>query len=138
MTSSRPSWLLSAVFVVVVLLATCTSCFAIPERVEPTFRWSRFIPATLAGPAGPVRVELSRDVVVDGDSAWGAFYEGERVIRIDTTAATAHQLRVFYHEATHVALSDAGLEDVIPPAMQEAICNAVATARMAELRGTLR
>jgi hypothetical protein len=76
----------------------------------------------------------TRDILVGEDSAWGAYDPEHRVIFVDSTAPLPHQLRIYYHEATHVALNDAGLDDLLEPHLLEAICNAMATARVAERR----
>ena len=93
------------------------------------------LPSVVQAPGGPVTVEVA-DVVRRGDGdAWGTFEQGPRIIRIDQTAPRRHQWWTFYHEMVHVALNDAGLDELIHAEAQEALCNGIAAARMRERFG---
>jgi Zn-dependent peptidase ImmA (M78 family) len=71
----------------------------------------------------------------DGTECWGIWDDSTRTILLDKSANRRHQWRVLYHELAHVALSDAGLDNGIGDELVEAICDAVATARMRERFG---
>lgn len=134
----RPSWRVAFVLALVLMGWVSAGCFALQRHEPPVQRTARIeLPTVLQAPGGPVRVIRTRDIVVGGDSAWGAYYEAKRVILIDSTAPPLHQLKVYYHEATHVALSDAGLDDLLDARLVESLSNAIGTARLVELQGQL-
>jgi hypothetical protein len=56
---------------------------------------------------------------------------------MDRSAVPAHKWRVFFHEMVHAALDDAGLSNLLSADAVESICDAIATARLQELRGQL-
>lgn len=58
-----------------------------------------------------------------------------RTIEVATTATKRHQWRTLYHELAHAALDDSGVSQGMSEAMQETICEAMATARMRERFG---
>ena len=67
--------------------------------------------------------------------AWGLWDAENRIIWIAARIPLELQWRVFYHELMHVALSDSGLENVLPEDGVEALCDAVSSARMVERMG---
>jgi len=71
----------------------------------------------------------------DGREAWGLWDAEHRTIWIAPRLGREMQWRVFYHEAMHVCLSDSGLENVLPVDGVEALCDAVASARIVERLG---
>lgn len=94
------------------------------------------LPKTLQAPGGPVSiVKRKGGVVADGVAAWGTWERHTRTIEIDTTPALAHQWRVLFHELAHVALDDSGLSNGLTIEMEEAFCDAVASARYRERFG---
>lgn len=96
------------------------------------------IPTLVRGAGGPItvrRVKCPRGS--DGEEAWGTWDEGRRAIRLDRNASPDHQWRTLFHELCHAAFDDAGLEAVLEDSAQEALCRAIATARIQELRGQL-
>lgn len=96
------------------------------------------IPRLLRGTAGTIKVTLrKRARHPDGTECWGIWDDSKRLITIDRTARMEHQWRVLFHELTHAALSDAGIENLLDGQGVEAICDAVATSRIQEMRGDL-
>lgn len=83
---------------------------------------------TIVGkPAGKVRTPEHE--------AWGTWEPHTRTVEIDTSAPMAHQWRTLFHELAHVALDDAGLSHGMHDDLVEAVCDAIATARMRERFG---
>lgn len=94
------------------------------------------IPKTLMGPAGEISVVMASMLKhPDGDECWGLWDEATRTITLDKSATKRHQWRVLFHELCHVALDDAGLSNGMNDELVEAVCDAVATARMRERFG---
>ncbi len=105
-------------------MATRISWPAIPTRVE--------------GAGGPITVKrVKRARSDDGKACWGTWDASKREIEIDRSPSREYQLHTLFHELTHAALDDAGIANLLSDAGQEAVCDAMATARMRELRGTL-
>lgn len=71
----------------------------------------------------------------DGDTAWGLWKLETRVIELEQNAPRALQWTTLYHELVHAALDDSGLGNLFTDAQQEAICDAMASARMRERFG---
>lgn len=84
----------------------------------PTRVWSQI---------GPVRVEPkptpppSPDVNPD----FGEWDAGARAITINTTAVPPMQIATLFHEMTHVAIWDAGGQNVLTEQQIEFVCDAV-------------
>lgn len=96
------------------------------------------IPTLLRGAGGPITVrKRKKPRHKDGDEVWGLWDGAARRITIDSTAKIEHQWLVLFHELTHAALHDAGVENLMDDAGVEAICDAMATARIQEMRGEL-
>lgn len=93
------------------------------------------LPARLMAPGGEVLVRIKRQPKVDKQDVWGSWDESTRVIEIDGTAPPAHQWHTLYHELTHVALADAGADELMTEDLVEMLCDAVSTARMRERFG---
>ncbi len=90
------------------------------------------------GAGGPITVRrVKRARSDDGRACWGTWEASRREIQLDSSARREHQWRVLWHELTHAALDDAGLAYLLSDEGNESICEAVATARMREFRGTL-
>ena len=93
------------------------------------------IPATVDAPAGPVRVEI-----IVAPPAWheeataqcGEYDDWIRCIRIDGTLELPMQWATLFHELAHTAMMDAGLHHLFSDPQQEALCDALATARLRE------
>ena len=94
------------------------------------------LPKTIMGPGGRVKVLMQKKVThEDNTDCWGIWDEGTRTVKVATHALPRQQWHTFYHEVTHIAMTDSGLDDVLSNEVHEAICNAVATQRMRERFG---
>lgn len=93
------------------------------------------LPETVQAPGGAVLVILDELVKIDDREAWGTFEQETRIIRIDRKANSRHRWCTFFHEMVHVALLDAGLDELLTSEAQEALCNGIAAARMRERFG---
>ena len=89
--------------------------------------------------SGRVKVWFHTPLIhADGDVCEGMWDEIKRTIEIDAAAAPERQWFAFFHEMVEMRLSDSGLDYVIPDKLRDAICSALATAEMAELRRSLK
>ena len=95
------------------------------------------IPCTVHGAGGPIVVKLVDRPKVEGEVCWGSWDDGTRTIELERSARPAHRWRVLFHELEHAAIDDAGLSHLLTDEGQEALCDATASARMAELRASL-
>ena len=87
---------------------------------------------------GPVKVRRKKVLrASDGEDAWGLWEQDKRTIWVAKGLPLEQQWRVYFHELMHAVLTDSGLENLFPEQGVEVLCDAVATARMAELRGSL-
>ena len=106
------------------------------------------LPKTIRLPGGRVKiVQMENITIVDdcgADAACnGLWNQDERTIYIDSTISAEQKWRFFYHELTHAALTEGGMDDMlhslIAPqlfeAVVEGVCNAVASQRMQEKYG---
>lgn len=94
------------------------------------------LPETIDAPAGPVAVVLGDNLRdPDGDEAWGLYDEAARVITVERALAPRFRWHTFYHEWAHVALMDAGVANLFGSRVNEALCDAIATARLRERFG---
>ena len=91
------------------------------------------LPATVEAPGGTITVILKPTLRhPDGSECWGMFDLANRTIEIATTATKRHQWRTLFHELCHAALDDSGISQGMTEAMQETLCECIATARMRE------
>lgn len=93
------------------------------------------LPTTVMAAAGPITVKLVDKLEDGGVGCWGLWIADEREVRIERHKSRAHMWRILYHELTHAALGDSGLDNLLTDQQQEAICEAVATQRMRERFG---
>ena len=94
------------------------------------------LPATVEAPGGTITVILKPTLRhPDGSECWGMFDLANRTIEIATTASKRHQWRTYYHELCHAALDDSGISQGMTEAMQETLCECLASARMREKFG---
>lgn len=85
---------------------------------------------------GPVPIKIVDGLKDDdGDTAWGLWQLKPRRIELEKSAPLALQWTTLYHEIVHAALDDSGLGNLFTDQQQEAICDAIATARMRERFG---
>jgi len=94
------------------------------------------IPRTIEAPGGPLAIVLRPALKhADGTECWGLWDPSTRTIELLISAPKRHQWRTLFHELTHAALDDSGLSQGMTDAMQESLCEALATARMRERFG---
>ena len=94
------------------------------------------IPATVEGTAGPITVEVLPAVKDDdGAPCWGLWRQGERRITVQRMPNTRQMWATFYHELAHAAMDDAGVSHFLTEEQQEALADAIATARVRERFG---
>lgn len=92
------------------------------------------LPKGFHGAGGPVRVRMvKKEETHDGTACWGTWEPSTRIIRIVRSAPPQHRWRVYFHEWMHSCLDDSGIAQQLSDAGQEALCEAYATARMAEM-----
>jgi hypothetical protein len=80
---------------------------------------------------------IERPYVIKADVPAGTIMAGEydeakHVIRV-RRCRREQAWSVLFHEETHMHLSDLGVSNLLSDEMQEAICDAIATARMADM-----
>lgn len=92
------------------------------------------LPASVSAPTGPVRIVVSSLDLTDADS-YGHWHELTRTVTINSTLPRWQQWVTLYHELAHVALSDCGMDEMMPSESLEAICDAIAMARFRERFG---
>lgn len=94
------------------------------------------IPASVPSALGPVRVSWVDSLADEsGQRLWGAFAPATRTIYLNTLVREnrAAALQVLFHERCHVRLHDSGLRNVIPADVAQVLCDAVASAEVAEI-----
>lgn len=103
-------------------------------------RWPP-IPKSVRGAGGPIRVKIVDAIEPDagkpaGDNSvtFGIWEGHKRLIRIVNTVDLAFQWGVLYHELVHAALFDSGLTNLMSSENEEALCDAISTSRVAEMR----
>ncbi len=91
------------------------------------------LPRIIQGAGGPIRVVFARVVKSeDGKPAWGTWEGATRMVRIVQNQPRHHQWRILFHELTHAAIEDAGLDELFSEEGNEALCKALASARVSE------
>ena len=89
------------------------------------------LPEHFDAPLGRVDVVVRHfDGPDHGD--YGQWLESARTIELNESMSEQQQWIALFHEQTHVALSDSGVDEVLTEEMVEAICDAIATARFRE------
>lgn len=92
------------------------------------------LPAFLHSQAGPVPVDVRRNVKYDGTVVFGRFSSWERKVYVNETPHEFMQHQTLYHEWMHMVLFDAGLNNIFTKDQQELLCDIVGTARAVEIR----
>ena len=96
------------------------------------------LPTRVMGAGGPIKIrQLKKLKHKDGTICWGTWDDSTRTIRIDGTAPPEHRWRVYFHEWTHAAIDDSGIGNLLADGAIETLCDAVATARLQEMRHQL-
>lgn len=94
------------------------------------------LPKSVRGLSGPIAVELVDALKdEDGGHCWGLWLTVGRRIRVERSTDKRHEWSVLYHELTHAALDDSGLSNLLTDAQQEALCDALSSARLQERFG---
>ena len=93
------------------------------------------IPKVIDAPGGRVKVQFVKKIVSGGHECWGLWEDHTRTISLSIESTPRHHWKVFFHEWSHVAITDAGLDDILDEKTHEALCNAFAAARMRERFG---
>ena len=94
------------------------------------------LPKMVDGPVGPFRVVLGTiDNERSDEENFGVWSELHREMRINKDHPRWQQWVSYFHEHTHVALSDSGVDEMLSKKQMEAVCDAVATARFRERFG---
>ena len=90
------------------------------------------LPESVPSALGPVTVErVSKAVLAsDGVPAYGDWEWHRRTIRVWDGLAGWPMRQVFWHEWTHMVLSDAGVASEMPNVVLEMVCDAVANAKV--------
>lgn len=93
------------------------------------------IPRSIPSQLGPVPVVVV-DSIMGADSTlnlMGGFDPIRRVIYLKREQAPVQKLHTLFHEGCHVWSFDAGLRQLVHPQLMQAICDASASARIAEI-----
>lgn len=93
------------------------------------------LPRTVPGILGPIPVVRARQVVNDGIDCNGLWDPNTRTITVALGLAREKAYHVLFHEQTHADLDESGV--VLPHKQEEAVCDGIATARVAALRRSL-
>ena len=106
-----------------------------PKRFPP-------IPKVVRCPGGDVPVSVvseqeMKEYADPNETLFGYFHDTERYIKIVDTLSRRARWNTLYHEWCHAVLRDSGLTHSMTSdgKQEEAICDAVAAARMAERFG---
>lgn len=103
---------------------------------KPTLIWPK-LPTSVTSSGGPIRVNYETNLKVSGVKAWGCWDAGRRLITLARGARIETKWRILFHELTHAALDDSGISRVMTADVEEAICEAMSSARMAQMRADL-
>lgn len=90
------------------------------------------LPRTVSAPSGPVAIVLKPTAA---KGKMGSFDPSARTVTVDSALSPDRQWWVLFHEMAHVALWDSGTANLMKKRVQEAVCDAIATARMRERFG---
>ena len=96
------------------------------------------LPQTVEAAGGTIRVVRVRTPIIDSDSGTeciGEFRHETRTIAIAASLRGRQRWHTYYHELTHAAMSDSGLWNRMTEKQVEAVCDAIATARVRERFG---
>lgn len=93
------------------------------------------LPTRVHSALGPIPVELVKELKDDdGTSLMGKWIPDRRAIQIRAAMHRTAEWHTLFHERTHVALWDAGFtQDQAANRVIEHVCDAIATARVAEM-----
>lgn len=106
------------------------------------------LPSVVHTALGPVPVRIVKDLTQKaeqegdkpdqpGQTLLGRAIYRQRTLEIDADMDLVVQWSTLYHEMAHMALFDVGAAHGLTHAQEEAICDAIAHARMAEMLATV-
>lgn len=108
------------------------------KRRQKSTKRTQQVPRRVNTPLGLVSVHLVRELKSDeGVRLLGQADYGAMRINLDSEQSKRSRLRIFFHEITHYALEASGLghSSLLTNKQCEAVCDAVATARVIETLG---
>lgn len=82
-------------------------------------------------------LEVAEPKDEDSVGTEGTWEPDTRTIEIKDSLHPRRKWLIFFHEMMHACLADSGLVNLLTDDSQEALCDAVATARLVEMVGTL-
>lgn len=96
------------------------------------------LPTTLYSTYGPIPVQITEELkdVDTGEPLFGYWDCYKRVIYVRAHMHPSTLWATLFHEKTHADLCDIGVK--LSTNQEEAVCNAIAAARLAEFLDTLR
>lgn len=97
------------------------------------------LPKRVFGLIGPIKVLVVKDLknpAANDNSVFGLADLGARTISIDADQVFVQQWQTLFHERQHFVLMEAGVQ--LSHDQAEAVCDATATARVAEMLATGR
>lgn len=102
-----------------------------PQKKKPEPSRYPPLPKKLTMAGGPVSVVIVDTITERNVDCVGLYDPEHRLISIKK-GKRSFQWNVLFHELTHAALIDAGLHNMLKDKLHEAICDAIAIARMRE------
>jgi hypothetical protein len=93
------------------------------------------LPRVFHAPAGPLKVVKILNPTVRGEPCSGFWDSENNILAIKSVMPRQVQWQVYFHEAFHVILEQTGVR--LRLKLEESLCDAYATARMAEMRAAL-
>jgi len=94
------------------------------------------LPKSVMGLSGAITVEVVDSLKDDdGTPCWGLWSQIGRLVRIERSTDKRHEWAVLYHELIHAALDDSGVCNLLSDPHVEALCDAIAAARLRERFG---
>lgn len=92
------------------------------------------IPSVVFSPIGPIPVEHVADLKdAAGDECLGTWNYGERVIKLRPDQSHSALWQTLIHEKVHMWLSDSGVSGFLSEKQEEAVCDSLASAIVAEM-----
>lgn len=93
------------------------------------------IPRSVPGILGPIRVLRAAQVILDGVDCYGVWDSEARTITVRSGLSLAKAHHILWHERTHADLDESHV--VLTSEQEEAVCDGIATARVAEMLAAL-
>lgn len=93
------------------------------------------IPEKFYSVIGPISITKRQDLL-EKDEAYGLFGPSQRAIILDDSEGSSleHTWQTLWHEATHIALWDAGAHEDLKKDQEERVCHALSTYLTAMMR----